>query len=229
MTRKLSSAMPILVMCPETGGVRNVGFIVDELPLPERLQKVYFTPIIAPRPSHEQECPVCMGLTTGLAFDFPCTHMICWGCAKSWAAQARSMTCPMCRNDSLSKGNYYGTSTQLELVVIDGITCAFAYTEPVPHISLPYALIEIVTDVSTGWWATLYASEQARFPVRMILQEAAGMPVVAQMIAAVKRKCAWCGTGCSQFRCTRCKTVHYCSQTCQKLHWKLHKRTCAVV
>lgn len=46
--------------------------------------------------------------------------------------------------------------------------------------------------------------------------------------------CASCGKGSSPTdkvrRCTACRCVHYCNQTCQKTHWKSgHKRQCSAL
>ncbi|KAL5061821.1 hypothetical protein RYX36_023558, partial [Vicia faba] len=40
--------------------------------------------------------------------------------------------------------------------------------------------------------------------------------------------CAVCGNSCSK-KCSRCKTIKYCSQTCQHFDWKSgHKLQCCV-
>lgn len=39
--------------------------------------------------------------------------------------------------------------------------------------------------------------------------------------------CHACGRPDSRFRCAQCKEVWYCSQSCQKDHWQLHKQLCA--
>ena len=52
-----------------------------------------------------------------------------------------------------------------------------------------------------------------------------------------KRECANCGVGASDRPdlllkvCSRCKLVYYCSETCQRQHWKTgeHKRFCVAV
>lgn len=36
--------------------------------------------------------------------------------------------------------------------------------------------------------------------------------------------CAVCFKA-SSLRCSKCHTTHYCSSTCQKIHWPLHKAT----
>jgi hypothetical protein len=41
------------------------------------------------------------------------------------------------------------------------------------------------------------------------------------------KKCAVCGEP-SKKRCTRCKCQRYCSSSCQKTHWKKHRKFCAV-
>lgn len=37
--------------------------------------------------------------------------------------------------------------------------------------------------------------------------------------------CAYCGKEGNK-RCSRCKSVVYCSSDCQKAHWKQHKGEC---
>lgn len=38
--------------------------------------------------------------------------------------------------------------------------------------------------------------------------------------------CASCASNQNLKQCRRCKTVVYCSVTCQKAHWQTHKRSC---
>ena len=40
-------------------------------------------------------------------------------------------------------------------------------------------------------------------------------------------KCSYCSTPSDQLRkCSRCQSVQYCNQECQKKHWKEHKKYC---
>lgn len=39
--------------------------------------------------------------------------------------------------------------------------------------------------------------------------------------------CAVCQKQNCETRCSKCKVVYYCSQKCQKRHWKRHKRACS--
>mmetsp|Transcript_25566 Transcript_25566/g.41930 ORF Transcript_25566/g.41930 Transcript_25566/m.41930 type:complete len:164 (+) Transcript_25566:3-494(+) len=42
---------------------------------------------------------------------------------------------------------------------------------------------------------------------------------------SIQPYCHQCGTsGCYTMKCSRCRTVPYCSRTCQKKNWKFHKR-----
>eukprot|EP01043_Picozoa_sp_COSAG02_P014330 COSAG02_NODE_589_length_19902_cov_119.928939_9_plen_289_part_00 len=41
--------------------------------------------------------------------------------------------------------------------------------------------------------------------------------------------CAKCGCGGAKKLCGRCRQVSYCSQQCQKQHWKRHKKQCTPV
>uniref|UniRef100_A0A0E9X527 MYND-type domain-containing protein n=1 Tax=Anguilla anguilla TaxID=7936 RepID=A0A0E9X527_ANGAN len=38
--------------------------------------------------------------------------------------------------------------------------------------------------------------------------------------------CTTCGEKGAEKRCSICKTVIYCDQACQKLHWFTHKKVC---
>ncbi|KAK5706905.1 hypothetical protein LTR97_001897 [Elasticomyces elasticus] len=44
--------------------------------------------------------------------------------------------------------------------------------------------------------------------------------------ASVPRVCGMCGIGGILFRCSRCKCVYYCSTSCQKEDWRLHRDMC---
>ncbi|GFN94641.1 ankyrin repeat and mynd domain-containing protein 2 [Plakobranchus ocellatus] len=39
--------------------------------------------------------------------------------------------------------------------------------------------------------------------------------------------CDTCGEAKAEAKCSKCKMVVYCNQTCQRLHWPTHKRFCA--
>ncbi|GFH44424.1 hypothetical protein CTEN210_00898 [Chaetoceros tenuissimus] len=41
--------------------------------------------------------------------------------------------------------------------------------------------------------------------------------------------CTYCRIQCKPLRCSQCKSVFYCSKSCQKKHWKLHKKSCRLV
>jgi len=38
--------------------------------------------------------------------------------------------------------------------------------------------------------------------------------------------CDYCNRDHADLKCSRCKCVYYCSQTCQKKDWKEHKKPC---
>ncbi|GFY40869.1 ankyrin repeat and MYND domain-containing protein 2 [Trichonephila inaurata madagascariensis] len=42
-------------------------------------------------------------------------------------------------------------------------------------------------------------------------------------------KCATCGAPFGKKKCTTCKSVYYCDETCQKLHWFTHKTQCPIL
>lgn len=46
-------------------------------------------------------------------------------------------------------------------------------------------------------------------------------------MASVSSSCGFCGAEKENLsKCSRCKSVFYCSKECQKLHWKAHKANC---
>ncbi|XP_041810749.1 ankyrin repeat and MYND domain-containing protein 2-like [Chelmon rostratus] len=53
--------------------------------------------------------------------------------------------------------------------------------------------------------------------------------LTGQMAFADADYCATCGDRGADKRCPLCKTVTYCSLTCQKLHWFTHKRMCSAL
>ena len=229
--------MPVLVFTqsPEGPGIEYVGFVLEEGvldPPPERMMKVWFPVPVGPRPSHGEDCAICLDETTGLAFDFPCAHMVCWNCAKEWASasgQAHTgLSCPQCRDSSIRPGDYFTGQNQLDAIIIGGFSCAVACAEPAMHLGLSYAQIEVVTDVKTGWWPSLYDSRCAQAPVVQIIAGAeAHREVFTQTMELVHRRCGWCGTSNSPSRCNRCKLVYYCSKNCQMRHWVQHKVNCS--
>jgi hypothetical protein len=56
---------------------------------------------------------------------------------------------------------------------------------------------------------------------KTLAQEAYSMQVVP-VPDEICNACFWPG----DHRCSRCKSVHYCSKVCQKLLWKDHKKSC---
>ncbi|KAL5010337.1 hypothetical protein ScPMuIL_012642 [Solemya velum] len=41
--------------------------------------------------------------------------------------------------------------------------------------------------------------------------------------------CGTCGEFCAEKKCSACKSVSYCNQVCQKLHWFTHKKFCKLL
>lgn len=39
--------------------------------------------------------------------------------------------------------------------------------------------------------------------------------------------CSACGHEKPEKKCSKCKAVQYCDRECQRLHWFMHKKTCA--
>ena len=39
--------------------------------------------------------------------------------------------------------------------------------------------------------------------------------------------CSSCGEEKPDKKCSKCKEVQYCDRQCQRLHWFMHKKTCA--
>ena len=42
------------------------------------------------------------------------------------------------------------------------------------------------------------------------------------------QSCANCDAKANKI-CSGCKKIHYCSQTCQRAHWKIHKKQCRLI
>lgn len=38
--------------------------------------------------------------------------------------------------------------------------------------------------------------------------------------------CLYCDNKSARFKCSRCKFVYFCSKSCQKKSWKIHKKHC---
>lgn len=49
---------------------------------------------------------------------------------------------------------------------------------------------------------------------------------LTRLIERSEKSCHFCGDPASHLRCSRCDTAIYCSETCQKLHWRNHKISC---
>jgi hypothetical protein len=64
-------------------------------------------------------------------------------------------------------------------------------------------------------------------PMRFALKAPETMP--AEMgVTASGSNCAACGINSASKRCSRCKSVRYCSSNCQRTHWKIaHKQQCS--
>ena len=45
------------------------------------------------------------------------------------------------------------------------------------------------------------------------------------IVSSTKNFCSVCHSP-ALYRCSSCKTAIYCSETCQKSHWKSHKPVC---
>jgi hypothetical protein len=56
-------------------------------------------------------------------------------------------------------------------------------------------------------------------------QKAGAQKMVAQALCAMCKTCKPTGRN-KLLACSRCKQVYYCSQQCQKEHWKVHKQVC---
>lgn len=41
--------------------------------------------------------------------------------------------------------------------------------------------------------------------------------------------CGWCQSSDTSASCGRCKMVRYCGKSCQRAHWKEHKKTCVAI
>ena len=75
-------------------------------------------------------------------------------------------------------------------------------------------------------WRSTFCMERHMMLAEGMLN--AGLPDDRKMSA--NKICHWClkeGRGAEAVKyCSRCKTACYCSEACQKAHWKTHKREC---
>jgi hypothetical protein len=237
ITRHIHPTMPVIVCGSEDGShfVCCVGFTCpkDAVPPPERVIRVWFPVPVGPRPSHGEECVVCTRNTdsSGLAFDFPCKHMICWTCAKSWASKSgqvyNGLSCVMCRDNSLRPGDFFSNCNQVNAIVIKGFECAIACRNPVVYRDLAWADIEVAHDSTNNWWAQIYDSKAKRAPVMDMIEGVETYSILLdEIMLLMHRRCGWCGLAGSPLQCSRCKLVQYCSKECQKKHWSKHKANC---
>ncbi|RHZ26115.1 hypothetical protein DYB37_006081 [Aphanomyces astaci] len=63
--------------------------------------------------------------------------------------------------------------------------------------------------------------------IKIAQRQSSGNSQSAPSVAASGRQCA--SPSCSSkgvHRCSRCQAEYYCSQVCQKSHWRGHKLTC---
>ena len=161
-----------LVIIPDASGFK-LGFSFDALrpgsgDTPDTYT-LYLVPRICPRPSHEEDCPVCMSPTqfqtdSSLAYDFPCGHVVCWQCVTAWAAESESscqslgVSCPMCRQRT-PPGNYYDIRSKSVLhtdlfYVSTGrgdMACITGTLVPPPQLRVATCTIEIIYSPGTGW------------------------------------------------------------------------------
>ena len=72
--------------------------------------------------------------------------------------------------------------------------------------------------------AATEADDQGRFEQELVRENA--MLADAAMGKSAGTPCAKCGCGGAKKLCGRCRQVSYCSQQCQKQHWKRHKKQC---
>ena len=138
ISRFVGPGVPILVFssADRASALVYAGFTFQMgiEPPPERLMKVWFPVPVGPRPSHGEDCSECFDATAGLALDFPCTHMVCWNCAKEWAYASgqlsTGLSCPQCRDSSIRPGDYFTDKNQVDAIDIRGQSCAVACDEP---------------------------------------------------------------------------------------------------
>lgn len=77
-----------------------------------------------------------------------------------------------------------------------------------------------------------YLEKQDNNPRENISQSNLGINDIAKQVSSVadsknnSKKCATCNKENAAQRCARCQTTYYCSKSCQKSDWKLHKLVC---
>ena len=112
-----------------------------------------------------------------------------------------------------------------------------AYLENVKaDLAMEYSSVSATKDESTGPERTTatapssvskknakkYAKKKQRKKMQQ-QQAASSAPPEPQYEANV---CAKCGKAAAKAKCSKCKSVYYCSRSCQTTHWKSHKPVC---
>lgn len=97
--------------------------------------------------------------------------------------------------------------------------------------SLPNLQLQLqakIQMVITLWESmNLVHYQTTRDAVRMRALSEAGEKLMQQITYLVCPNCKNLDpTGHTFKKCGRCKKVYYCGQSCQKRHWKVHKKTC---
>lgn len=80
----------------------------------------------------------------------------------------------------------------------------------------------------TGTLESRFSDSQMNKMLRTIQQRILGETAPSTSSnPAIEKKCAACNkTEGKLLRCSRCKQTYYCSTTCQKVDWQIHKQTC---
>ena len=95
----------------------------------------------------------------------------------------------------------------------------------------PIAFYQSTEDPEQRWMLVeLYETREARNALRpMIVNEGDTVPQGSITVATQHQHvCA----SCARFfvnmpKCSRCKSVWYCSAECQRTHWPVHKQSCS--
>lgn len=102
-----------------------------------------------------------------------------------------------------------------------------------PSIMVPLSINTTTTTTATAVTSTAADGANSAAPAPATAAAAAAgasaalnMPLPAPTCNCVHTHCVQCGEKEHLMVCSRCRTVSYCSATCQKNHWRFHKVNC---
>jgi len=125
-----------------------------------------------------------------------------------------------------------GTKKKTKKLEVYFVMNMWARREKKAHAAVPEPTTAVDVGVVTQADAPTHPATASEITPDEFLEEVTGLIERLRLPGAVADApeascCAQCGIqGVVLKRCTRCKGVFYCGAECQKVAWKLHKKTC---